>query len=197
MQRLKEAITLFAQSLGLPGLALITFLDSSFLTFPEVPDIWLMGLVATNKSEWLWYAAVTTGSSIAGCYVLYELARRGGETFLRRRLHERHIERGLAAFRKYGLLTVVVPSILPPPMPFKPFVLLAGMAKVRPPVFLLALVIGRGFRYGMEAILAYRYGEAAIDYVNRHLASVSIALAATVAVIGLAFIIWKRTRRDA
>jgi membrane protein DedA with SNARE-associated domain len=128
---------------------------------------------------------------------LYELARRGGETFLRRRLHERHIERGLAAFRKYGLLTVVVPSILPPPMPFKPFVLLAGMAKVRPPVFLLALVIGRGFRYGMEAILAYRYGEAAIDYVNRHLASVSIALAATVAVIGLAFIIWKRTRRDA
>jgi membrane protein YqaA with SNARE-associated domain len=197
MQRLKEAITLFAQSLGLPGLAMITFLDSSFLTFPEVPDIWLMGLVATNKSEWLWYAAVTTGSSIAGCYVLYELARRGGETFLRRRLHERHIERGLAAFRKYGLLTVVVPSILPPPMPFKPFVLLAGMAKVRPPVFLLALVIGRGFRYGMEAILAYRYGEAAIDYVNRHLASVSIALAATVAVIGLAFIIWKRTRRDA
>jgi membrane protein YqaA with SNARE-associated domain len=197
MQGLKEAITLFAQSLGLPGLALITFLDSSFLTFPEVPDIWLMGLVATNKSEWLWYAAVTTGSSIAGCYVLYELARRGGETFLRRRLHERHIERGLAAFRKYGLLTVVVPSILPPPMPFKPFVLLAGMAKVRPPVFLLALVIGRGFRYGMEAILAYRYGEAAIDYVNRHLASVSIALAATVAVIGLAFIIWKRTRRDA
>jgi membrane protein YqaA with SNARE-associated domain len=107
MQRLKEAITLFAQSLGLPGLALITFLDSSFLTFPEVPDIWLMGLVISNRSEWIWYTAVTTASSIAGCYVLYELARRGGETFLRRRLHERHIERGLAAFRKYGLLTVV------------------------------------------------------------------------------------------
>jgi len=197
MQRLKEAITLFAQSLGLPGLALITFLDSSFLTFPELPDIWLMGLVISNPSEWIWYTLVTTASSIAGCYVLYELARRGGETFLRKRLHERHIERGLAAFRKYGVLTVVVPSILPPPMPFKPFVLLAGMAKVRPPVFLLSLVIGRGFRYGMEALLAYRYGEAAIDYVNRNLAPISIGLAVTVAVAGLAFIIWKRTRRDA
>jgi membrane protein YqaA with SNARE-associated domain len=197
MQGLKEAITLFAQSLGLPGLALITFLDSSFLTFPELPDIWLMGLVISNPSEWLWYTLVTTASSIAGCYVLYELARRGGEAFLRRRLHERHIERGLAAFRKYGLLTVVVPSILPPPMPFKPFVLLAGMAKVRPQVFLLALVIGRGFRYGMEAIFAYRYGAAAIDYVKSHLAPVSIGLAAAVTVAGLAFIIWKRTRRDA
>jgi membrane protein YqaA with SNARE-associated domain len=181
----------------LPGLALITFLDSSFLTFPELPDIWLMGLVIANPAEWVWYAAVTTASSIAGCYVLYELARRGGEAFLRRRLNERHIERGLRAFRKYGLLTVVVPSILPPPMPFKPFVLLAGMAQVRPPVFLLALVIGRGFRYGMEALFAYRYGAAAIDYVNRHLAPVSIGVAAVVAVAGLAFIIWKRTRRDA
>ena len=57
MQGLKEAITLFAQSLGLPGLALITFLDSSFLTFPELPDIWLMGLVISNPSEWLWYVA--------------------------------------------------------------------------------------------------------------------------------------------
>jgi len=197
MLRLKETITVFAQSLGLPGLALITFLDSSFLTFPEVPDIWLMGLVISHPEAWAWYAAVTTASSIAGCYVLYELARRGGETFLRKRLHERHIERGLAAFRKYGLLTVVVPSILPPPMPFKPFVLLAGMAQVRPQVFLLSLLIGRGFRYGVEAMLAYRYGAAAVEYVNSHLASVSIAFAALVAVLGLAFIIWKRMRRDA
>src|SRR5215471_16814338 len=101
LHRFKDAITLFAQSLGLPGLALITFLDSSFLTFPELPDIWLMGLVISHREAWLWYVAVTTASSIAGCYVLYELGRRS-ETFLRRRLHERHIERGLAAFRKYG-----------------------------------------------------------------------------------------------
>src|SRR5579871_880629 len=136
MHRLREAITLFAQSLGLPGLVLITFLDSSFLTFPEIPDVWMMGLVISHPARWWYYASVTTAASIAGCYILYEIGKRGGEAFLRKRLHERHVERGLAAFRKYGLLTVVVPSILPPPMPFKPFVLMAGVAEVKPHVFL-------------------------------------------------------------
>jgi|SRR5579862_2633290 len=195
MHRIKEAITLFAQSLGLPGLMLITFLDSSFLTFPEIPDLWMMGLVIAHPSRWLYYACATTAASMAGCYVLYELARKGGEAFLRRRLHERHIDRGLAAFRKYGLLTVVVPSILPPPMPFKPFVLLAGVAEVKPAVFLLALLIGRGFRYCVEAIFAYRFGPAAINYVKQNLPVFSIGLAATVSVLGLTLFVWKRFRR--
>lgn len=196
MHRLTEAIKLFALGLGLPGFALITFLDSSFLTFPEMPDLWLVGLVIDRPDRWPYYAALATGASIAGCFVLYALARRGGHAFLRKRLHERHIERGLAAFRKYGLLTVVVPSILPPPMPFKPFVLLAGVAEVRPSVFLLSLVIGRGFRYGVEALLAYYYGAAAKDYIEKNVATVSIWLAVTVAVLGLAYFAWKRMRRD-
>ena len=76
----------------------------------------------------LYYALLATLGSVAGCLVLFLLARKGGEAFLRKRLHERHVDRATAVFRKYGLLAVLVPSLLPPPVPFKIFVLAAGVA---------------------------------------------------------------------
>jgi len=151
-----------AEKLGGPGLGLIAFLDSSFLSFPEVVDILMVGLIAKYPDRMLWYAAWPTVGSIAGAYIIYAMARRGGEAFLRRRLHERHVDRAFALFRKYGLLVVAIPSILPPPVPFKIFILAAGAARVKPLDFLIAITLGRGVRYFGEALLAAWYGEAAL-----------------------------------
>lgn len=197
MTRFIAHLKAFAESFsqfGGPGLALMAFLDSSILPLPEVVDASMMWLVVHHPERWLYYAAMPTLGSLAGCYVLYSLARKGGHAFLKKHLHEGHIERGMETFRKYGLLTVVVPSILPPPMPFKPFVLFAGVADVPPGLFVLAVVIGRGFRYGAEAFLAYRYGESATAFVQNNLATVSLWFAGGVAVIGLAVIVWRRRR---
>ncbi len=148
-----------AEHLGGPGLALIAFLDSSFLSFPEVVDLLMVGLVAKYPDRMLWYAIWPTVGSIAGAYIIYEMARRGGEAFLRRRLHERHVDRAFGLFRKYGLLVVAIPSILPPPVPFKIFILAAGAARVKPLDFLIAITIGRGsplFRRGTAGCLVRR-----------------------------------------
>ncbi len=145
------------RTLGGPGLALLGFLDSSFLPLAGVFDLLLVGLVIEHPDRWPYYAAMATVGSLGGCYVLYAIARAGGHAVLSRYLHDRHIERGLAAFRRYGLLTVVVPSILPPPMPFKPFVLVAGVSDVSPATFVLAVIVGRGFRYGGEALRSVRW----------------------------------------
>jgi membrane protein DedA with SNARE-associated domain len=67
---------------------------------------------------------MATLGSLAGCFVLYWLAWKGGEAVARRWFHERHIEKGMATFQRYGVLALLVPSILPPPAPFKIFVLL-------------------------------------------------------------------------
>jgi membrane protein YqaA with SNARE-associated domain len=191
---LAEAIKPVAEELGGPGLALIAFLDSSFLSLPEVNDVLIVLLVIEHPSRWLYYAAMTTLGSMAGCYALYAVGRKGGEAMLRRRFQERHVEKGLAAFRRYGLLTVIVPSILPPPTPFKIFVLLAGVAGVRSRTFLLAIAVGRGLRYGGEAFLAYRYGARATEYIRDNLPVVSIWAAGIVAVIGIAVVMWRRRR---
>ena len=188
----------FAEQLGGPGLGLIAFLDSSFLSFPEVVDLLMVGLVAKYPERMLWYAIWPTIGSIAGAYVIYAMARRGGEAFLRRRLHERHADRAFALFRKYGLLVVTVASILPPPMPFKIFMLAAGAARVKPLDFLIALSIGRGIRYFGEAWLAAWYGEAAITKLEAFLHDHGIAVLIALAVVTVAagFWIWHSNRRD-
>ena len=194
MQRLVESVGAFAAGLGAPGLVLVAFLDSSFLSLPEVTDILIVVLVIKRPELWISHALFATVGSVLGCYALYLVGRKGGEVVLRRRFKAHNVERGLELFRRYGLLAVVIPSILPPPMPFKIFVLLAGVANVRPLTFIVAATIGRGFRYGGEALLAYWYGEQASQFIRHNLALVSVWLAVAIAVGGGIYVIWRRTR---
>jgi len=194
MQRVVESIGAFAAGLGAPGLVLVAFLDSSFLSLPEVTDILVVVLVIKRPDLWMWHALFATLGSVAGCYALYLVGRKGGEVVLRRRFKAQNVDRGLEIFRRYGLFAVVVPSILPPPMPFKIFVLLAGVARVRPMTFLVAATIGRGFRYGSEALLAYWYGEQATRFIRQNLPVVSLWLGATITLGAIVYIVWRRRR---
>jgi membrane protein YqaA with SNARE-associated domain len=178
-------------------LILVAFLDSSFLSLPEICDILVVGMVIQHPSLWLYYAACATIGSLSGSYVLYALARKGGEGFLKRRFKERHISRGLDAFKRYGLLAVIIPSMLPPPMPFKLFVLLAGVSGVRPVTFAIALVIGRGLRFGLIALVALHYGLAAMQYLKDNAGIVSLWLAIAIVVLAFGIWLWRRGRRPA
>lgn len=192
LHRLVTTIGPFAERLGAPGLALVAFFDSSFLSLPEVADALLVLAVLHRPELWPYYAAATTVGSMAGCYALYAVARKGGDAFLRRRLRGQHLDRALRLFQRFGLLAIVVPSILPPPMPFKVFVVLSGIANVRTAPFLTAVAIGRGVRYGGEAWLAYQYGERASVYIRENLPTVLTWVAVGVAGLGIAYVLWRR-----
>jgi membrane protein YqaA with SNARE-associated domain len=166
-----KRIETLALGLGGPGLFLLALLDSSFLALPEVVDILIVWMVIEHPDRWLWYGVMATAGSVAGSYVLYALARRGGEAFLRRRLRDHHITRGMHLFRRYGVLALVVPSLMPPPVPFKPFVLMAGVSSMRATTFLAAVTAGRSLRYIGEALLALLYGRQALAYVHQHAAT--------------------------
>ena len=194
LQRLVEFIKPWALSLGGPGLFLVAFIDSSFLPLPEVCDILIVVLVVQHPARWLFYGAMATLGSVAGCYILYALARKGGEAVLRRWFSEGKVAKGQRVFQKYGLLAIIVPSLLPPPTPFKIFILLAGVANVRPPTFLVAITIGRGIRYIGEAWLAYEYGDHAMEYIQNNLPTVLMWLAVAVVVISAAVMLRRRGR---
>src|SRR5687767_8594909 len=194
LQKVMAWILPLAERLGAPGLAIIAFLDSSFLSLPNVGDALIVALTIQHPDRWMLYSAATTLGSTAGCFVLYAIARKGGEAFLRRRFSEAQIERGLGLFRRHGLLAVIVPAMLPPPTPFKLFVLLAGFAGVRPVAFAIGIAIGRGFRFGVEGWLAYKYGPQATQYIKDNLATASLAVAGLVLVVGLAVILARRRR---
>jgi membrane protein YqaA with SNARE-associated domain len=197
VRRLLDWTMGLAETLGSPGLFLLAFLDSSFLSFPEVVDILMVGLVVRYPERMLWYAALPTIGSVAGAYVIYALARRGGETFIRKRMHERHVDRAFAVFRKYGMLAVAIPSIMPPPVPFKIFMLAAGASGLSRRDFLVAVTLGRSVRYFGEALLAAWYGEAAFraveTFMHEHTVLMLVVMGG-LAAAGAGWIWWSRRR---
>lgn len=196
-QRLAATVERLAESWGGPGLTVVAFFDSSFLTLPEVADFLVVVFTLRDPNQWLYYAAMTTLGSVAGCYALYLVGRKGGEALVRRGFHERHIDRSLDWFRRYGAFVLVVPAMLPPPMPYKVFVLMAGVSGLRTMPFLAAVALGRGLRYGGEAWLARTYGEGALDFVQRNAFSLLWPALGLLAAALLGWWLWKRLRRRA
>lgn len=181
-----------AVSFGGPGLFLVGFLDSSFLSLPEANDILVVWMVTQHKERMLYYVAMATLGSLAGCLVIYGLAYKGGEAFVRRRFGSGKIEHGLEVVRRYGLLALLVPSMLPPPAPFKIFVILAGVVRIRPLSFIAAIGIGRGLRYLIEGLLAVWYGDMALRYIDEHGKTAALVAALVVLAMGLAVVWWHR-----
>ena len=183
----------FALAIGGPGLFAIAFLDSSFVSLPQINDILVVLMVIQHKAWMPYYAALATLGSIAGCYVIYYLAEKGGEAFLRKRLRAGHTERALAIYRRHGVLALMVPALLPPPAPFKLFVLMAGVAGVRPAKFVAAIAVARGLRYLVLGVLAIWYGDAALELMRTRGREVALWLAALIVLAALAW--WAMTRR--
>jgi membrane protein YqaA with SNARE-associated domain len=191
------AIQEWANSVGGIGMFVVAALDSSFLSFPQINDLLVIYMSTKNPVRMPYYAVMTTLGSLVGCFALYVVAWRGGEVFLRKRFSGPRVERGLALYQRHGLLAVVVPALLPPPMPFKLFVLLAGAARVSPWKFGAAIAIGRGIRYFGQGYLAVLYGERAVTMVQAHGREVGIGLAVAALAIGIAYYVIRSRRRTA
>jgi membrane protein YqaA with SNARE-associated domain len=192
MARITAWIEAFAISIGGPGLFIIAFLDSSFLSFPEVNDLLIVLMVVSQPERMVLYAATATLGSIAGCMALYFVGRKGGEALLRKRFSGGNVERAAALMRKYGALALIVPALLPPPAPFKIFVLMGGVANIPLPTFIWAIALGRGVRYFGEGILAVMYGKQALEYIHAHGRTVALLLGLLVLAGGVAYYVWKR-----
>ena len=176
MRRFVAWIQAFALSLGAPGLFVVAFLDSSFLSLPEINDLLLIWMVTQHKARMPLYAAASTLGSIAGCLVLYYIGRKGGDALVRRRFNAARVDRALGVIQRNGVMAVLIPSLLPPPAPFKIFVLLAGVARIGASRFAIAIGIGRGIRYFGEGLLAIRYGDQAITYLETNVRTVSLVV---------------------
>lgn len=179
---------------GAPGLFLIAFLDASFLSLPEINDILLVWLVTRHKHRFVLYSACSTLGSLAGCLLLYYLGRKGGEALVKKRFGGRSVDRAMSAFRRFGVMAVLIPSVLPPPAPFKIFVLLAGVTGVGSARFTTAIIVGRGIRYFAEGLLALWYGDQAIEFLRTHGVAVSLALVGVLGSGLVAYALWTKAR---
>jgi len=194
MGRIVGRVQSMAIALGAPGLFLVAFLDSSFLSLPEIADLLVIWMVTQHKGRLVIYVVSATLGSTAGCLLLYSLGRKGGDALVRKRFHSASVDKAMAAFRRYGIMAVLIPSILPPPAPFKIFVLLAGVAGIGAGRFATAIVIGRGARYLTEGLLAVWYGERALAFMHANGKTVSLVVVGLLAAGFAGYLLWSKVR---
>jgi len=154
-------------SAGGLGLFLIAFLDSSVLTFPVINDLLLIDLSVRNPARMPYYAAMATLGSVGGCLLLYYLARKGGEAMFRKNAGPR-AQQIQTWTKQNGFVSILVTALLPPPTPFKIFVIAAGALEMPVRTFVLGLLVARGFRFFTEGFLAVKYGDQASGFLLTH-----------------------------
>lgn len=177
---LKENLAALTETLvayGPAGIFAVALLDSAFIPLPGGADAVMMLLSAARPSWVILYAAAGTLGSVIGCLILYHIARRGGAGALNRFSPQRQAQ-VKSLVDNYDVLAVLVASILPPPFPFKLFVITAGVFRLNQIRFALAVGAGRMFRFLLEGYLAARYGDGAGALLARHYPKIGFALAA-------------------
>ena len=173
----KQKIVAFAGVLGAPGLFLISFLDSSILTFPVINDLLLVELAIQHPLRMPLYAAMAMIGSLLGCVLLYFLARKGGEAFYQKRAGQRgKVVRHWVERNGFG--GMLLAALLPPPTPFKIFVFAAGVFEVPPASFVSAIALARAIRYFGIGYLAIKYGDQALPFLAQHKLQVTIGVIA-------------------
>jgi membrane protein YqaA with SNARE-associated domain len=179
----KQKVVAFAGGLGAPGLFLISFLDSSVLTFPVINDLLLIELSMQRPARMVLYASMASLGSLLGCVLLYFLAYKGGEAVFRSKAGAKAdtIHRWLV---KNGFGGMLVAALLPPPTPFKFFVLAAGVFELPLASFTAAIGLARVLRYFTVGFLAVRYGTQALPFLAAHKLQVAVAL---IVLIGVSY----------
>lgn len=177
---------------GVLGVGAVAVLDSSSIPVPM--DAILAIYVWNDKAHfWLYCLVAATGSAIGGL-LPYWLGRAGGELFLRKRVTSAKYEQMRDRFQRQEFLAVLIPSMMPPPAPWKMFVFASGVFQMRIANFLAAVFVGRMLRWLALSLLVLKLGPGAVDLVARH-AVAAVVVVGLLAVAGFA-LWWRRKKRN-
>ena len=177
---------------GLLGVGAIAVLDSSSI---PVPMDAILALYVWNDKRHFWvYCLMAAAGSALGGLLPYGLGRAGGELFLLKRVNRAKFEQMRDRFQRQEFLAVMIPSMMPPPAPWKVFIFASGVFEMRLANFLLAVFAGRMLRWLALSLLVLKLGPGAVDLVARH-ALPTVLVVGALAVIGFAWW-WVRKKRS-
>jgi len=177
--------------MGLWGAAAVAVLDSSSIPVPM--DAILAVYMWKDQGHFWLYAMIAAAGSAVGGLLPYGLGRAGGELFLLKRINRVRFEALRTRFERQEFWAMAIPSMLPPPTPWKAFVFAAGVFEMRVVLFMVAVFTGRLIRWLVLGLLVIKLGPGAVQVVEHH------ALTAVAIVGGLGIIVfalwWRKKRR--
>ena len=178
--------------MGFWGTAAVAILDSSSLPVPM--DAILAVYVWNDKPHFWAYVLLAAAGSAVGGLVPYGIGRAGGELFLLKRVNRARYDQLRERFEKQEFMAVMIPSMLPPPTPWKVFVFAAGVFEMRVLPYMTAVFVGRAVRWLVLAVLVMKLGPGAANVVARH-AIAALAVVGCLGVVALA-LWWLSKRRS-
>jgi membrane protein YqaA with SNARE-associated domain len=180
--------------LGPWGVFAIAAVDGSLVGMPI--DAVVAGYVYNDRRHFLFYVLMASAGSALGSLVIYAIGYFGGETVLRKRISEERFNKIHASFERHEFWAVMFPAMLPPPTPFKLFVLAASAFEMRFTHFLAAVFAGRFVRFLVLAILTIEFGPQVVhlvgNLVKQHAWWVVLTLVVTIA---LGVLVWWKRRQ--
>ena len=185
----------FAETdLAIYALAIGSFSES--IIFPIPVDVLLMPMSLLNPSMAIWFGIVSMIASVLGGIAGYWIGLRFGRPILHKFVSPSKADDAERLFNKYGAWAVVVAAITP--IPYKVFTISAGVLNLELKKFVLASVIGRGFRFLSIGILLYIYGEEVKSFIEDHFQILMIlsVMAAIVTALCAALFIKYKTKRS-
>jgi len=144
------------QHLGIWGVFVIAFADSALLGMPV--DAIVAAYVHQDRKRLLFYVVMASLGSALGSIPLYIIGYLGGETVLRKRISEERFQRIHRSFEQHEFWALMFPGMLPPPVPFKIFVLGAAVFEMKFRDFLAAIFAGRFVRFLTLSLLTLWFG---------------------------------------
>ncbi len=183
-------------ALGPFGLFAVALLDSAFVPLPSSVDALMIVLTIAHPRLMVVYALLATAGSAVGCVILYYVSRRAGHRALKRFSPAKQA-RVKDWIDRYDVLSVVVASLMPPPFPFKLFVITAGVFRFSLTRFTLAIIAGRAFRFLLEGYLAIRYGAQASQILQKYYPWIGLSVAVLIVLVFVLRRVWKKKTKRA
>ena len=169
----------------------IAFADSALLGMPV--DAIVAYYVYQDHRRLLLYVVMASLGSVLGSIPLYLIGYLGGEKVLRKRITEERFLRVHRSFEEHEFWALMFPAMLPPPTPFKIFVLGAAVFEMRFRDFLAAMFAGRFVRFLVLSLLTLWFGPQIVELmgtvVRQHLGWLLGAIAGGV-------LVWLLMRRS-
>lgn len=169
-------------ALGPFGLFAVALLDSAFVPLPTGVDALMILLTIAHPRLMVFYALLATAGSTVGCVLLYYVSRRAGSRALNKFSPAKQA-RVKELIDRYDVLSVLVASLMPPPFPFKLFVISAGVFRFSLMRFTLAIIAGRAFRFLLEGYFAIRYGAQASEILKQYYPWIGLSLAVVIILV--------------
>lgn len=183
------------ERLGGVGLILLGFADNSPVPLPGSMDALVIILSAHQRHWWWYYAIMAILGSLLGGYMAYALGKESGKEALEKKIPKQKAERIYKKFEKHGFWTLFVPALLPPPMPYSPFLIAAGALKYPRTKLLCAVGLARTIRYGALAYLGSIYSKQIFGFFQKYYKPVLWIFIGLAVVGGVAALIWTRKRK--